>query len=280
LLLDELGRVAKRLGRGLRRIALVENTDYTIGTDEFGSLARYLRAQGLEAVVADPRDFRLVRGRIRAKGLEVDLAYRDCELSEFLEIEEAGHRLTAMREVVAQGRLISGLVWEFDQKSAWELFTDPVHARYFTARQRQLFRRHLPWTRLVRQEVVSDPAGKPVDLIRYIRRHKDRLVLKPNTLFGGEGVVIGAFASQREWERVLERALRGRRRYVVQEAARIRTDTLPELSNGGIRRVERRMVSGFFFSSSGISLVGRFSEQPVVNVSQGGGLIPALWAHD
>ena len=37
--------------------------------------------------------------------------------------------------------------------------------------------------------------------------------------------------------------------------------------------------AGFFFSSSGIGLIGRFSGLPVVNVSRGGGLVPALWVH-
>jgi hypothetical protein len=36
------------------------------------------------------------------------------------------------------------------------------------------------------------------------------------------------------------------------------------------------VVSGFFFTSSDIGLVGRFSDDPVVNVSRGGGLVAAF----
>ena len=61
--------------------------------------------------------------------------------------------------------------------------------------------------------------------------------------------------------------------------AKIPTDTFPSLTEHGAAWHERHVVSGFFFSSSGIGLVGRFSGRPVVNVSQGGGLIPALWVH-
>ncbi len=279
LLVEELRAVAKRLGRPLRGVALIENTDYTTGTDEFQELAKYLSGRGLPAVVTDPRQLRLVNGQLYVRGLRVDLLYRDSELAEFVEMEAAGHRLTALRQAVKRGQLISGLTWEFDQKSAWEIFTDARYHRYFTSAQRRLFRSHLLWTRLVREAAVTDSNGRAVDLPRFIRRNRERLVLKPNTMFGGEGVVIGPTVSQPVWERELHRALRGKERYVVQQLARIPRDWFPSLADGGVHWQERCMVSGFFFSSSGVGLVGRFSSKPVVNVSQGGGLIPALWVH-
>ena len=279
LLVDELHAVAKRLRRPQRGVALIENTDYTTGTDEFQGLARDLVTRGIPAVVADPRDLRLVHGHLVAGRTPVDLLYRDSELAEFVEMEAGGRRLTALRHAIRQGRLISGLTWEFDQKSAWEIFTDARYTRYFPAAQRRLFRERLLWTRLVREANVTDAAGRLVDLPAFIRRHKDRLVLKPNTMFGGEGVVIGRTVNQRVWERELHHALRGKERYVVQKLAAIPTDEFPMLTDGGVRWQERSVVSGFFFSSSGVGLVGRFSGLPVVNVSRGGGLIPALWAH-
>ncbi len=279
LLVEELGAVAKRLGRPLRGIALIENTDFTTGTDEFQELAGYLNRHGLKAVVVDPRDLKLLRGDVVAKGIRVDVLYRDSELQEFVDMEASGRRLTALRHAVEHGRLISGLTWEFDQKSAWEIFTDASYAHYFTAQQRRFFREHVLWTRLVREVKVSDPSGRRVDLLPFIRRHKQQLVLKPNTLFGGEGVVIGHTVSQSTWEATLRKALNGSTRYVVQRVARIPTDTFPVLVDGRTSWVERSVVSGFFFSSSGIGLVGRFSSQPVVNVSRGGGLIAALWIH-
>ena len=61
--------------------------------------------------------------------------------------------------------------------------------------------------------------------------------------------------------------------------AHIPADTYPSLDDGQLRWRERHVVSGFFFSSTGIGLIGRFSSRRVVNVSQGGGLLPALWVH-
>jgi hypothetical protein len=280
LLVEALRAVARRLGRPLRGVALIENTDFTTGTDEFRELARYLNRRGIPAVVADPRELRLRRGQLMARGLSVDLVYRDSELAEFVEMERAGCRLTALRQAIREGRLISGLAWEVDQKSAWEVFTDARFARCFTAPQRRLFQRHLLWTRLIRAARVTDPAGRWVDLPAFIHRHQQHLVLKPNSLFGGTGVVLGSTVSARVWQRTLQRALRGPRRYVVQQAARMPTDVFPFLEEDRVCWRERYVVSGFFFSSAGIGLVGRFSRQPVVNVSRGGGLVSALWVHD
>jgi len=279
LLIDELYAVARRLRRPLRGVALIENTDFTTGTDEFQELAGDLIKRGLNTVVADPRELRLVRGHLYAKGVPVDLLYRDSELAEFVEMEASGHRLTALRQAIKEGRLISGLTWEFDQKSAWEIFTDATYARYFSTAQRKLFREHLLWTRLVRETTTVDPSGRSVDLVKFIRRYHRQLVLKPNTMFGGEGVVLGSTVTQVTWERELHRALHGRERYVVQQLAHIPTDTFPVLTDRGVSYVERHVVSGFFFNSSAIGLVGRFSSLPVVNVSRGGGLVPALWVH-
>lgn len=279
LLVDELTAVARRQRRPLGAIALIENMDYTTGTDEFQELAGYLSSRGIPAVVADPRQLRLRRGGLYAGRTPVDLLYRDSELSEFVEMEQGGRPLTAMRQAVREGRLVSGLTWEFDQKSAWEIFTDPQYARFFTRTQRQLFREHLLWTRLVREARVTDPSGRRADLVPYIRRHRAQLVLKPNSLFGGEGVVIGRTVSRSVWEATLRKALRGPERYVVQAAARVPSESFPALDEGSVRWVERHVVSGFYFSSTGVGLVGRFSGAPVVNVSRGGGLIPALWVH-
>lgn len=286
LLAEELAAVAARLGRPLRGVALIENTDFTTGTDEFAGLAEGLRLRGVPAVVADPRDLRLTRRGLTAKGRPVDLLYRDCELAEFIAMEARGARLAALRQAVREGRLISGLTWEFDQKSAWEVFTDARYAKHFSAEQRRFFREHLLWTRLLREARVTDPAGRMVDLPAYVRRHQARLVLKPNNLFGGEGVTVGPEVGRAEWERHLAKALRaclpgrqGRQLYVVQELAAIHHEALPLLVGGSPRIVDRATVSGFFFTSGGIGLIGRFSPHTVVNVSQGGGLIAALWVH-
>ena len=277
LLLAELKLVAKKAGRPLRSVAFLENTDFTTGTDEFGHLAAYFSRLGLKSVVADPRHLRISRGEIYAGKERIDFFYRDSELGEFMGMESGGKKLTALRLAVKEGRLISSLAWELDQKSAWEIFTADRFARHFSTDQRRFFKKHILWTRLVREARVEGPQGRTIDLIPFIRRNREGYVLKPNTLFGGEGVTIGCEVTQRHWERTLAKALKGPQDYVFQKLARIHSQTLPVKMRGQVQFVERSTVSGFYFNSTGIGLVGRFSPRTVVNVSQGGGLIPALW---
>jgi len=276
LLMQELKRLTRIRGRAIHA-ALIENEDYKSGTDEFQSLARYLNAHSFKAVVTDPRHLRLRRGSVYWRDLRIDAVYRDCELKEFIEIEAKGHRLDAMRHVVSHHRLLSSATGEFDHKSAWEIFTEPRYAKYFTATQRAIFRQHFLWTRLFREAKVHGPDGGSVDLAAYTRRHRARLVLKPTHSYGGTGVVVGFTVSQSRWEQTMRHALRGPERYVVQCLAPVQVDEFPVLDDDGrAALVRRRVVSGFFVTSSGIGFVGRFSRDAVVNVSRGGGLIPVM----
>jgi hypothetical protein len=276
LLINEVALSARKIGKRPNRIALLENSDYTTGTDEFNPLAHYLNRHGLPTVVADPRELSLNAGKIFAKGEPVDLVYRDCELSEFVEIEQKGNKLSALRSVIKQGRLISGLIWEFDLKSTWEIFTDPKWSHCFTRAQRSFFKKHLPWTRLLRHEHASDPKGKIVDLVKYAREHKNGLLLKPNTLYGGQGIVVGRVSSTEAWEKELKKAIEGDMPFIVQEAVPLHKERFWHNEKTGIKEIERHVVSGFFCNSRDIGLVGRFSSDPVVNVSRGGGLLCAL----
>ena len=55
-----------------------------------------------------------------------------------------------MRTLFRQNRVVSSISAELDQKSIFELFTDPALAeRLFTVEERQVMRRHVLWTRLV-----------------------------------------------------------------------------------------------------------------------------------
>ena len=117
-----------------------------------------------------------------------------------------------------------------------------------------------------------------MDLLAYVRRHQKQLVIKPNRLFGGEGVTLGRLQTAAQWARTIAKALRDPAdTYVVQQLATLREDTFPVPTKAGRWKTQRRyVVSGFFVGETGIAFVGRFCGAPVVNVSQGGGLVPVL----
>lgn len=279
LVLKLMARHAKAIGRRLRRLALIEDQSVSGGTDEFTEVARFFRQQGLDALTADPRDVVIRKGEVTIKSKTIDLLYRDSEITEILEMGRgrAKENIAGIREAFMRNQVISSIAGEFDHKSAWELLTNPEFARYFTYRQKKLFREHVLWTRLLWERRTTDPKGKLVELVPFARRNRENLVVKPNRAYGGEGVVFGHQVSQRLWEKELAHALHRPYTHVIQQATVVRAEIFPVAEARGAVHLEPfYAVTGFAATRDGIAFLGRISKEAVVNVSRRGGLI-AVW---
>jgi len=57
----------------------------------------------------------------------------------------------------------------------------------FSQEEREMIRRHVPWTTMVEEGRVSAD-GQSVDLVAHLRANRDRFVIKPNDEYGGTGV--------------------------------------------------------------------------------------------
>src|SRR5207248_7872147 len=137
---------------------------------------------------ADPAELTLRNGEVFYNGDVVDLAYRDYAVSDLIDLEREGVNVDPMRALFVQNRMISSITAELDQKSCWEILTDPQFTqKYFTADERQIFRRHVLWTRLLSDRETRLPDGRDGDLLEYVRREHETLVLKPNRSYGVEG---------------------------------------------------------------------------------------------
>jgi carboxypeptidase Taq len=176
--------------------------------------------------------------------------------------------------------MVSSIAGDLDHKSCFEILTDDAFAaRAFDAADRQLFRRHVLWTRLVSERMTQTPDGR-ADLPDFIRRHREELVLKPNRSYGGTGVHLGAAQSQAEWERLLDRALATQRdpyeTWVVQSAGTLPVHLFPVLADGRSHDEPFYAVMGFAPSAHGLATICRVSQKQVVNVAQHGGLAAVL----
>ncbi|MCX6356683.1 MAG: hypothetical protein NT045_02205, partial [Candidatus Aureabacteria bacterium] len=217
IILGKIAAHARLLGRRGLTVALVEDKSWDVGITEMPSLARFFRKRGVTTYLVDPRELTLRRGEVRYRGRVVDVLYRNAELRDFLEIERSGKRLAALRAAFMRNQVVSSLSGEFDHKSLWEVFGSEEFAPLFTASQRRFLRLHIPWTRLISERHTAGPHGRRVDLPEYVRTHRTTLVMKPNRHCGGEGVAIGLEQSQAVWDKLIARALREDREWVVQE---------------------------------------------------------------
>lgn len=279
LLLDH----ARAVGRAGRNICLVEPKYEADGPNEQSAMARYFRERhGVTVVHADPTELRLVGNEVWYQDTCIDVAYRDYEMRDLLELEqEQGHPLEPMRALFRQNRMVSSAGGDFDHKSCWELLTDDRLARrHFTNRERLVFQRHILWTRMVSDRSTSLPHGRG-DLPKYIREFREQLVLKPNRSYGGEGVHMGTLTSQAEWETLLTEALRVQANpdesWVVQAVANLPVHEFPVVgAEGRVHYEPFYSVLGFAPTDHGLSMLCRVSQKQVVNVAQHGGLAPVL----
>ena len=282
LLMQEVLDHLEALGRGPettperkeRNVCFVEPKYAGSGPDEQQALAEYFHDRfGTKVMHADPSELTLSGNEVLYNGDPVDLAYRDYPVADLIALEHTGVDVDPMRLLFRQNRIISSIAAELDQKSCWEVLTDPQFARYFSPDERHVFRRHVLWTRIVSDRKTQLPDGQTGGLLEFVRDGHERLVLKPNRSFGGDSVYIGHILAQEEWDAVVEKALADRERRVVQKLASIPVSEFPVLAADGTVHTEPfYTVMGFAPSKYGLSVLGRASQKQVVNVAQRGGM--------
>jgi hypothetical protein len=275
LLMQEVLDHLEAIGRPARNICFVEPKYAGSGPDEQAALAQYYHDRyGTKVMHADPAELTRCQDEVYYGGEVVDLVYRDYPVADLIDLERSGVDVSPMRTLFRQNRVISGICAELDQKSCWEIFTDPQFTqKYFSADERQVFRRHILWTRVLSDRRTVLPDGETGSLLDYVRKEHESLVLKPNRSFGGQGVQIGHAMTQAEWEAAVEQALADSERWVVQQLASIPVSEFPVIGpDGKVHSEPFYTVMGFAPTKYGVAVLGRASQKQVVNVAQRGGM--------
>jgi hypothetical protein len=282
LLMQEVLDHLDVLGRRGRNVCFVEPKYAGSGPDEQEELAQYYHHRyGTKVLHADPAELRLRGDEVYYNDDCIDLVYRDYAVADLFDLEKEGVNIEPMRMLFRQNRVISSITAELDQKSIWEVLTDyRIAQKYFTTDERQVFRRHVLWTRLLSDRQTLLPDGQLGDLLAFVRREQDTLVMKPNRAYGGEGVTIGPAVTHAEWDSALERALADQERWVVQRLAIIPVGLFPVVGpDGHIHPEPFHVVMGFAATRDGVAILGRASQKQVVNVAQRGGMCGVMIGH-
>jgi hypothetical protein len=264
------------------RIAIVDWKDVPTYS-EFEILRDAFIASGVPTMICDPRDLEYVTSASgRPAGLyanheRIDLVYRRVLINDIVaRADECRALVDAYRDRAVC--LANTLRCKIPHKKAFfAVLSDERHAGMFSADERALIARHIPWTALVEERRVTRD-GATLDLIPYIRAHRDNLVMKPNDEYGGTGVTLGWETPASAWEAAIERALRERERgWVAQERIAIRRESFPVSENGRI--TTRDMLVDFapyVFRGKLAGFLTRLSATGLANVTSGGGQVPAF----
>jgi hypothetical protein len=275
LLLQDLLEHLDAIGRPEGQIVLVDPKYSIDGPDEMEALIQYYKERyGITVLHADVTELKLRGDEVYYGDARVDLIYRDASVLDLVELASEGIDVLPMRALLRQNRVVSSIAAELDQKSCFEVLTDPVLAdKVLTEAEQLVMRRHVLWTRILSDRRTTSFDGKEVGLLEFTRQNRQRLVLKPNRSYGGEGVIVGPGVEQGAWESGIEAALKDQNdRWVVQETARIPVKSFHLLDNSGELRVEPfNVVMGIAPSHYGVAILVRASPGRVVNIAQGGG---------
>lgn len=235
-----------------------------------------LNARGLKAAVIDPREFEfrtqdkgLYHGDTRyhlvcRRALVPELARRRVLIAPFL-------RALKYADVVVVNPLRSRLA---GNKGVLEILTSTAFDRFFTPAENQEKTRLLPWTRKL-VERKTDYLGREIDLLPFVASRPDKFVLKPGAGFGGQDVILGPHCDKDEWLKRLDEAVN--QQGVVQEYVPVREHVVPMVEGTEIVEQKKYLTLGAFaIRGEYAGCIGRVSDDPVVNVRRGGGIVPVL----
>ena len=254
------------------RIAIVDWADVPTQS-EFVLFQDYFERQGLECVIADPREMEVASGRLVAHGAPVDLVYKRVLISELVERGGVDNPvLRAVRQRVAC--MVNPLRCKIlHKKASLAVLSDERNAHLFSGEEREAIDAHIPWTRLVEERTTTHPSApdSTVDLLPFIAEHRDQLVLKPNDEYGGKGIVLGWEVEHEEWESAINTALQ--EPYIVQQRVALPTEPYPSYADGRVHVVDRMVDTAPYvaYGSYVDGCLSRLSTAALLNVTAGGG---------
>lgn len=237
--------------------------------DEFVLLRDFFEGRGVRTVICSPEQLDYEKGRLRCGAFPIDLVYKRVIIHELLLRCDDSHPL--IRAYLAGDVCLvnSFRCKMLHKKASFELLTDEANGDWFTAGEREVIRRTVPWTRRVAQRKTHH-RGQQVDLVEHVRKNQRQFVLKPNDDYGGRGISFGERVTASEWEAALSEALTGD--YVVQEKIELRSEIFPIF--GETQWALQPMyvdTNPFLFGGRVEGGMVRLSDSPVVNVTSGGG---------
>ena len=243
---------------------------------EFELFRDYFESEGYPSVICSPDELEFGGGRLRGGGTEIDIVYKRLLVNEYLPImSEQPALLDAYRAgaVCLVNSFRSKLI---HKKALFAVLTNERHASLFNEEEREVIRRHVPWTRKV-VEGRTEKAGREIDLLEYVAANRDRLVLKPNDDYGGHGIHIGWNAEGGAWDEAVAAALADGD-YLVQERVSTARETFPALMDDGSVVFGEQLVDldPMLFNGRVGSAFTRLSSTELANVSSGGGMVPTF----
>lgn len=263
----------RKRSSGKPNIAIVDWNDVPTWT-EFELLQEYFNGQGYKTIIADPRELEYRDGILRKKDFEIDIFYKRILSNEFLERpDETKDIIDAYRDQ-AFCMINSFRCKLVHKKALFAVLTHEMNARYFTHEQLQVIHTVIPWTRRVRLQKTFY-RNQEYDLIEFMLKNRENLVIKPNDEYGGKGITIGWLTTDAEWEAAIKAALNDR--YIVQERVEIPKSSFPFMLDGNLTFADLIIdFDPYVFGPQLGGILTRLTAASLANVTSGAGSVPTF----
>ena len=245
---------------------------------EFEILQSRFEKMGISTIVADPRQLEWDGKSLAAHGKKIDMVYRRVLIND---IVARPAECSALIKAYSSGAVCVANNFRCKLphvKAFFAVLTDEQNGSLFSLSERELIHNHIPWTRVV-ADVKTAHYGEPIELLAFIRKERENLVLKPSDEYGGSGVTLGWETDEPGWDEAIERALAAKNgAWIVQERIPIRREVFPYIADVG--RVDYRDMlvdfAPYLFRGKLCGFLTRLSSTGLANVTSGGGQVPAF----
>jgi glutathionylspermidine synthase len=251
------------------RLALVD-VEGSPSVPEFRIVCAAARAAGLEALHGTLDEVEYDGSLLRVQGEPVQLVYRRALLEDCPEGDLVAAARDRRAAVVNPFRARVA-----NNKKLFALLSDPRFAHLVEEKERRVIEETIPWTRVLR-DGRAHYGDWVVELPPFVSDNRERLVLKPASDYGGHGVSLGMETEQAHWDRLIEDHVE-EGDYVVQEYVPVPEEMFPTVEDGHVQmRLKRFNINPFGIGGHYAGMITRISDQAVINVSAGGGLLPSV----
>jgi len=245
---------------------------------EFEILKSRFERMGVPVEIADPRDLVFDGKTLTAHGKKIDLVYRRVLINDILARPAECKALVDAYQANAVCVANNFRCKIPHVKAFFAVLTDEKNAGMFSFDEREMIKKHVPWTRVM-ADVPTAHYGEHIELLAYARRERGRLVLKPSDEYGGSGVTLGWEISESEWDAAIEKAISAKDgAWIVQERIPIRREVFPWVQPNGSVEFRDMLVdfAPYLFRGKLCGFLTRLSATGLANVTSGGGQVPAF----
>ncbi len=245
---------------------------------EFEILKERFEKMGVPVEIADPRDLVFDGKTLSANGKKIDLVYRRVLINDILARPAECKALVDAYQANAVCVANNFRCKIPHVKAFFAVLTDERNAGMFSFDEREMIRAHVPWTRVV-ADVQTAHYGEHIELLPFVRRERNKLVLKPSDEYGGTGVTLGWETDERAWDAAIEKAIAPNNGcWIVQERIPIRREVFPWVKPDGDVEFRDMLVdfAPYLFRGKVAGFLTRLSATGLANVTSGGGQVPAF----